>query len=115
VVRDAVEGHVGQARERAADTWDKLEKVFEERVQRALVKLGVPGRDDLAALTERVERLTETLRKANGGGAKPARKAARPAAKAKPAAKPARARPPRKTAARPAKAAKPEAAASTDA
>lgn len=66
-VRDAVEGKVGQARERAADTWDKLEKVFEDRVQRALVKLGVPGRDDLNALTERVERLTEELRKANGG------------------------------------------------
>lgn len=73
-VRDAVEGKVGQARERAADTWDKLEKVFEDRVQRALVKLGVPGRDDLNALTERVERLTAELRKANAGAApKPAR------------------------------------------
>jgi poly(hydroxyalkanoate) granule-associated protein len=85
VVRDAVEGHVGQARERAADTWDKLEKVFEERVQRALVKLGVPGRDDLNALTQRVERLTDALRKS--GGSVPARKAASPAARkpAKPA------------------------------
>lgn len=81
VVRDAVEGHVGQARERAADTWDKLEKVFEERVQRALVKLGVPGRDDLNALTERVERLTDALRK-SGAGIAPARK---PATRAKPA------------------------------
>lgn len=121
VVRDAVEGHVGQARERAADTWDKLEKVFEERVQRALVKLGVPGRDDLGALTERVERLTEALRKANGSAAKPARKAARPAAKAKPAAKPVKAakavrKAPAKRAAKPAKpAARPEAAASADA
>lgn len=90
VVRDAVEGHVGQARERAADTWDKLEKVFEERVQRALVKLGVPGRDDLAALTDRVERLTEALRKANAGTATPARKAPKPAAKSAPKAAPAR-------------------------
>ena len=73
VMRDAVEGRVDQARERAADTWDKLEKVFEDRVQRALVKLGVPGRDDLNALTERVERLTAELRKANGGAAKPAK------------------------------------------
>lgn len=79
-VKGAVEGRVGQAKERAADTWDKLEKVFEERVQRALVKLGVPGRDDLNALTERVERLTTALHKL---GAAPtagsARKAARPA------------------------------------
>lgn len=90
VVRDAVEGHVDQARERAADTWDKLEKVFEERVQRALVKLGVPGRNDLNALAERVERLTDALRKSGGGT--PARKPAKPVAKAKPASrKPAKA------------------------
>ena len=83
MVRDAVEGTVGQARERAADTWDKLEKVFEDRVQRALVKLGVPGRDDLNALTERVERLTAELRKANAtpGAATPAKAARKPAAK----------------------------------
>lgn len=86
MVRDAVEGSVGQARERAADTWDKLEKVFEDRVQRALVKLGVPGRDDLNALTQRVERLTEELRKANGGAApKAAPKAPRKTAAKAPA------------------------------
>ena len=84
-VRDAVEGKVGQARERAADTWDKLEKVFEDRVQRALVKLGVPGRDDLNALTERVERLTDELRKANGGSAPKAAKAPRKTAAKAPA------------------------------
>ncbi|MCF7220567.1 phasin family protein [Marilutibacter chinensis] len=66
-VRDAVENRVGQARERAADTWDRLEKVFEERVQRALVKLGVPGRDDLADLSRRVEALTAELRRQGGG------------------------------------------------
>ena len=66
VVRDVVEGRVGQAKERAADTWDKLESVFEIRVQRALVKLGVPSREDLTTLTGRVERLTAELRKANG-------------------------------------------------
>ena len=89
LVRGAVEGTVGQARERAADTWDKLEKVFEDRVQRALVKLGVPGRDDLNALTLRVERLTEELRKANGGAATkaPRKTAAKTPAKRAPAAK----------------------------
>ena len=100
VVRDAVEGRVDQARERATDTWDKLEKVFEERVQRALVKLGVPGRDDLNALTDRVERLTAELRKANGTSAKTT--AAKPAAK-KAAAKPAK-KPAARKAAKPAKA-----------
>jgi poly(hydroxyalkanoate) granule-associated protein len=77
VVRDAVEGSVGHAKERAVDTWDKLEKVFEDRVQRAQVKLGVPSRDDLNALTERVERLTAELRKANGKPATASAKAAK--------------------------------------
>lgn len=95
VVRDVVEGRVGQARERAVDTWDKLEKVFEDRVQRALVKLGVPGRDDLNALTQRVERLTEELRKANGGAAPKAPKAPRKPAAPKPAKAPRQARAPR--------------------
>lgn len=82
VVRDVVEGRVGQAKERAADTWDKLEKVFEDRVQRALVKLGVPGREDLNALTERVEQLTAELRKANGmPESKPAKAPRKAAAK----------------------------------
>ena len=65
-VRGVVENRVGQARERAADTWDRLEKVFEDRVQRALVKLGVPGRDDLGDLSRRVEGLTAELRRQNG-------------------------------------------------
>ncbi|MGJ7904221.1 phasin family protein [Lysobacter sp. 1R34A] len=81
VLRDAVESKVGQARERASDTWDRLEKVFEERVQRALVKLGVPGRDDLADLSERVESLTRELRR-QGGSAPSARTAAKAPAKA---------------------------------
>lgn len=84
VVRDVVEGGVGQAKERAADTWDKLEKVFEDRVQRALVKLGVPSRENLATLTERVERLTAELRKANGKPAAPSASKRAKSAKAPP-------------------------------
>lgn len=99
-VRDVVENRVGQARERATDTWDKLEKVFEDRVQRALVKLGVPSREDLTDLSQRVDALTTELRRQNGGAAKPARKAAarKPAAKTKaaPAAKAPAKRAPRK-------------------
>jgi poly(hydroxyalkanoate) granule-associated protein len=65
VVRETVESRVEQARDRATDTWDRLEKVFEERVQRALVKLGVPGRDDLRDLSARVDTLTAELRRQN--------------------------------------------------
>ena len=75
VVRDAVESKVDQARERAVDTWDRLEKVFEDRVQKALVKLGVPGRADVTGLSRRVDALTSELRRQGG---KTARTAAAP-------------------------------------
>lgn len=68
-VRDAVESTVGQARERASDTWDRLEKVFEERVQRALRRLEVPSREDLSALIDRVDSLNAELRKLGGSQA----------------------------------------------
>jgi poly(hydroxyalkanoate) granule-associated protein len=72
-VRDAVEDRVGVVRERATDTWDRLEKVFEERVQRALNRLGVPGREELSDLVGRVDALTAELKRQ---GVKPAAKAA---------------------------------------
>lgn len=101
-VRDAVEERVDTVRGRAVDTWDRLEKVFEERVQRALTRLGVPTREDLVELNDRVEALTRAIRqrpvaasaratgKAGGKVAKAGAKAAKPAAKAS-ARKPAKA------------------------
>ena len=81
-VRDAVEDRVGVVRERTVDSWDKLEKVFEDRVQRALNRLGIPGRDELNALTARVEALTSTLQKKSSPAktvvAKKAKKVAKP-------------------------------------
>ncbi len=90
-VRDAVENKVGQARERASDTWDRLEKVFEERVQRALRRLEVPSREDLTALIDRVDSLNNELRKL-GGTSAPRKAAAKKAApkKAAPARRAAR-------------------------
>jgi poly(hydroxyalkanoate) granule-associated protein len=89
-VRDAMEDRVGVVRGRASDTWDRLEKVFEDRVQRALNRLGIPGRDDLNALSGRVDALTAQLRK-SGAPARSA-SAARPA-KAAPAKRAAKAAP----------------------
>ena len=84
-VRDAVEDRVGVVRERA-------ETVFETRVQRALNRLGVPGREDLTELTARVNELNGELRKISKSAPakKPAaKKAAKPAARKAPARKPA--------------------------
>ena len=63
--RSAVEAAVGQVRERSQETWDKLEKVFESRVSRALNRLGVPGSQELKALTSRVEELAREVNKLN--------------------------------------------------
>jgi len=84
VARDAVESTVAQVKERATDTWDRLEKVFEDRVSRALGKLGVPGRDEMQALLDRVEELNRSVRKLSAGAAAPS---AKRATKAKPAVK----------------------------
>jgi poly(hydroxyalkanoate) granule-associated protein len=101
-VRGAVESAVGQAQKRATDSWDKLEKVFEGRVSKALEGLGVPSNDDIQTLTKRVEELSAMVKQLKSGESKPTSKPApkpvlkvvasnKPAAKApaKPAAKPA--------------------------
>lgn len=87
VVRGAVEGRVENVKEKATDTWDRMEKVFEDRVQQALNRLGVPTREDLNNLTKRVEALTAELRKQGKAPAAkkvvaPVKKAASPAKKA---------------------------------
>jgi len=71
---------------KAAGQWGKLENIFEERVARAMEKLGAPTAADMAALQARVEALEAQLKKAQQGAATaarktPARKTAAPAAK----------------------------------
>lgn len=87
--RDAVESTVANVRERATDSWDRLEKVFEDRVSSALKKLGVPGREEMEALLQRVEELNRDVRKAQGSAKAAPRKVASSKA---PAAKKAKSR-----------------------
>jgi len=54
---------VADAKERAGETWDKLEDVFEDRVSRVLSKLSVPLRKDVETLREKVEELTAAVQK----------------------------------------------------
>ncbi|MFO1315251.1 MAG: phasin family protein [Burkholderiales bacterium] len=91
--RGAAKAKVKEVKQGVGGTWDKLEQVFEARVERALSKLGVHTQSDVERLTERVDALSEAVNeliKASGG--KPIRHAAparaRKAAKA-PAKKPA--------------------------
>ena len=45
----------------ASGTWDKLEQVFEDRVARALGKLGVYTQNDVQKLADRVEALSSAV------------------------------------------------------
>ena len=56
----------------ANDSWDKLENVFEGRVERALNRLGVPTSKDIQALIDRIEALNSSVKAL---GAKPASRA----------------------------------------
>ncbi len=47
--------------ERATGQWDKLENIFEDRVAKALQRLGVPSAQDVAVLTARVEELSKLV------------------------------------------------------
>lgn len=83
---------------KAAGQWDKLENIFEDRVAKALGKLGVPSARDIETLMERIDALTQQVHQLHPGSAMP--KAAKPTAKA-PARKAAATKAaPRKTAAR---------------
>lgn len=75
---------------RAGSQWDKLETIFEERVAKALGRLGVPSAREVAALTARVDQLEQQGVKLNGkapAAKTPARSAAKTPTRA--AAKPA--------------------------
>jgi poly(hydroxyalkanoate) granule-associated protein len=48
-------------RKQASDNWDKLENIFEDRVARVLARLGIPTRDDVNGLSERVQKLAKQV------------------------------------------------------
>jgi poly(hydroxyalkanoate) granule-associated protein len=75
---------------KASGQWDKLENIFEDRVAKALNKLGVPSAKDIDALIARIDALNASVKRLS-----PAKSAAKPVAKAvvaKPVAKKAPAR-----------------------
>lgn len=75
-----------QVGKQASGSWDKIEKVFEDRVARSLRSLGVPSRDELGELRSEVAELRAMI----GAGGAPA--AAKPTVRA-----PAKARAPAKS------------------
>jgi poly(hydroxyalkanoate) granule-associated protein len=74
----------GDISNKASGQWDKLENIFEDRVAKALNKLGVPSAKDVNALIARIDELNASVRQLTAKAAKPAVKPA-----VKPVAKPA--------------------------
>lgn len=79
----------GDITNKASGQWDKLENIFEDRVAKALNKLGVPSAKDVNALIARIDDLNASVRQLTANAAKVAKPAAKPVARAaaKPAAK----------------------------
>jgi poly(hydroxyalkanoate) granule-associated protein len=70
---------------KASGQWGKLEDIFEERVSKALNKLGVPSAKDIDVLVARIDELNRNVAKLSAKGAgtarAPSNSAAKPAAK----------------------------------
>ncbi len=91
---------------KATGQWDKLENIFEDRVAKALNKLGVPSAKDVDALIVRIDELNKNVAKLSAKTAATARTKATAAVEAvevatrKPRAAVKRAAAPRKSAAK---------------
>jgi poly(hydroxyalkanoate) granule-associated protein len=59
--REAAKAKAREMQTMAGGTWDKLEQVFEDRVSRALARLGVYTSSDVERLSERVNELSEAV------------------------------------------------------
>lgn len=76
-VKSTVDKTVSTAKKRASESWDKLEEVFEKRVEKSLHSLGVPSSKELGELVERIDALTAEVSKlASQKTSKPKKKAA---------------------------------------
>ncbi len=74
----------GDIQSRAGQQWDKLENIFEDRVAKALNKLGVPSAKDVDALVARMDELNKSMQKMGSKASAvktPAKTPANPAAK----------------------------------
>ena len=56
---------------KASGQWDKLESIFEDRVAKALNKLGVPSAKDVNALIARIEELNKSVQRLSAKNATP--------------------------------------------
>lgn len=63
--REIADTAVGEVRdimlEKATDTKERVEKVFDDRITHALTRLGIPSQRDMDQINQRLDLLTEVL------------------------------------------------------
>ena len=76
----SVQSRFGSARDQASESWENLEALIQNRIQKALHQIGVPTSGEIRLLTRRVEELSDSVKALS---ARPARRGAKTAASAK--------------------------------
>lgn len=77
---------VTKVKGKATQSWDKLENIFETRVEKTLKKLDIPSSEEISALLEKVENLAKEVSKLTGSYVNDVKSATKKAVK-KPVAK----------------------------
>ena len=61
--KEKLESASNDVRDRAGETWSKVEREIDARVASALEKVGVPSKSEISRLTRRIEELTAMVEK----------------------------------------------------
>jgi poly(hydroxyalkanoate) granule-associated protein len=76
-VTNRAAGVANEVAAKATGQWNKLEEIFEDRVARALNKMGVPSAKDIETLISRIDALGKQVGSKTSAAAKPVRAAAK--------------------------------------
>jgi poly(hydroxyalkanoate) granule-associated protein len=76
-VTNKAAGVANEVAAKATGQWNKLEEIFEDRVARALNKMGVPSAKDIETLISRIDALSKQVGGKASAAAKPVRAAAK--------------------------------------
>ena len=78
----SMQTRIDSAMSQANESWDSLETMFQNRVQRALMQIGVPTAEEVRKLTRRVTELNESVQALSLRQAAPRRRSTAPAKRA---------------------------------
>lgn len=60
-VKSGARSRVAEAKDKALGKWNALEEAFDKRLNSAITRLGVPSRNDILALDDKIESLNRQL------------------------------------------------------